>query len=116
MEKIMCDCGHLESDHGEITRGYGTDGNGKTMCYACCEADDKSRLLADNGFLGYISSDGKNLVGWPGWVLGTVVKWGGRHSWSRERHYITVRDCHGQLWHGTGAEGMWARLRKCRAV
>lgn len=114
---IMCDCGHMESAHSEITRGYGRDANGKTSCYDCCTQADKDALKDGTQFCGYISSDGLRLVNWPGFALGTVTHTGRVHNWTRnsfngKRYYIRVRDCHGAEWYGTGAAGMYASLRK----
>lgn len=114
MKSYICDCGHPESEHSEHTRGYGRDADGKTFCYECCTASDKEQLRTSNAVCQYISGDGKSLTNWPGFVLGRVLYWGKRHPFSRERRYVRVRDCHGQEWHGTGAEGMWASLRKCK--
>lgn len=111
-EKIMCDCGHIESDHSDITRGYGRDKDGKTFCYDCCEAQDKQAMKTQDKFFAYLSMDGATLVNWPGRKLGTVIRSGAYHPCSRERYYITVRDVHGQMWHGTGAPGEWASLQK----
>lgn len=115
MDKTLCDCGHMPSDisvHG--TRGYGTDSKGFTRCYDCCTEEDKKHLLSSDKTVFYISCDGKTLTNWPGRVLGKVLFWGERHAFSRERHYVRVRDVHGQEWYGTGAKGMWASLKKCK--
>lgn len=113
-EKIVCDCGHMESEHSSFTRGYATTRDGKTMCYDCCHEEDKRYLLSAEKVFFYISSDGKKLTNWPGKVLGKVVHWGAFHPFSRERRYVRVRDVHGQYWYGTGDDGMWASLRKCK--
>ena len=113
-ERVMCDCGHLESEHSNFTRGYGTDKHGKTSCYDCCEAYDKASLKTDKTVVHYISSDERSLTNWPGRVLGRVVSWGRLHNWSRERRYVRVVDCHGQVWSGIGAAGMWATLHKVK--
>ena len=110
-EKIICDCGHIESECSDFTRGYGKDKDGKTFCYDCCHKNDLEEMKTAQKFTAYMSQDGRQLVNWPGRVLGRVSV-GNRHPWSRERFYISVVDVHGQKWHGVGAAGMWASIIK----
>ncbi len=119
-EPIICDCGHPESPHSECTRGYGTDSAGRTHCYACCAARDRESLRTDDRFFGYISGDGRSLSTWPGDVIGRVESWGAVHPWTRrscwgERKYVRIVDCHGGRWHGTGAPGAYANLRRVKS-
>ena len=112
-DRIMCDCGHLESEHSDCTRGYDMDKDGETFCYDCRTEQDRASLKANQRVCQYyISGDGKRLINWPGRVLGRVVSWGRLHPWSRERRYLRVVDCHGQVWSGIGEAGGWATLRK----
>ena len=110
---MICDCGHKPSEHGKHTTGYGYDSHGKTSCYDCCTEHDKRDLVTAAKIFHYIDSDGKTLTNWPGRRLGRVIYWGALHPWSRERRYVRVKDCHGQEWYGTGAEGMYASLTRC---
>jgi hypothetical protein len=84
------------------------------VCYACADKRQTADLITHKKFTAYISGDGHRLTTWTGGNLGRVFL-GERHPWSRERHYLTARDVHGQRWHGTGAPGMWASLTKCKA-
>lgn len=36
----LLECGHPESEHSSITRGYGTDDKGNRHCYDCCAKQD----------------------------------------------------------------------------
>jgi len=73
MNNIICNCGHPESEHSPITRGYGTDKNGKTACYDCCLKQDL-QYLKENGKLDcYVSSDGKSITTWPGLKIATIT-------------------------------------------
>lgn len=40
----LLECGHAESAHSEITRGYGTNAKGERHCYACCAEQDKAHM------------------------------------------------------------------------
>ena len=62
-EQFICDCGHPESPHSEITRGYGYDAAGKTFCYACCAADERSRMIM-NGVADLYLTNGADGKGW----------------------------------------------------
>jgi hypothetical protein len=111
----LLDYGHPPSDHLSCTTGYGTNQDGKTMCYSCCHIADLADIAASkpgDRFSGYISGDGKTWTNWPGGTLGHVIQRSSRpHPWSRERYYYRVRDQHRRVWSGTGAPGMWATLR-----
>jgi hypothetical protein len=112
----VCDCGHPESEHSSITRGYGIDSAGKTQCYDCCTELDKADLLTAGRVCQYLSDDGKRLTNWMGRDLGRVVHKGALHPFSRERYYIRVRDCRGGMWSGVGAPGMWTVLKRVKGA
>ncbi len=110
----VLECGHEASPHESFTTGYGTDAAGKRHCYDCCARIDRQTMLdAQPGdrFMAYCREG--RLVNWPGHELGKV-SFGARHPWSRDRYYVRAWGPDGRAWHGTGAEGMWASLRKCR--
>ena len=115
---MTLDCGHPPSEHGPHTTGYGTDRDtGATACYECTTVRDLATMreaAPGDRFGAYLSSDGRMLTNWPGGKLGSVTI-GNPHPWSSERTYIRVVDAHGGRWYGTGAPGMWASLRRCRA-
>jgi hypothetical protein len=99
MEKIKCDCGHLESDHSECTRGYSIDGEGKTYCYGCSLALDVAYLNESGKLSAYLSGDGRTITTWPGLPIAAV-------------DYTAVRDfgyCRNQT-------AVWATLPDGRRV
>lgn len=110
-----CDCGEVKPVQTSGGTGYAViPDTGRLCCYACTDKRERADLLTAEKIVRYVSSNGRALQTWSGGSLGQVY-FGERHPWSRERHYITAIDCHGQRWHGTGAPGMWASLRKCKA-
>lgn len=111
--KRILDCGHHPSPHSHITTGAARMPDGREVCYDCADASERERLKTETRFCAYVSSDGERLTTWSGGDLGRVSL-GTRHHWSRERRYLSATDCHGNRWHGTGAAGMWATLRKCK--
>jgi hypothetical protein len=117
---IILDCGHPESSHGNVTRGYGITADGKKHCYACCEARDKDTLKAETSFFAYLSSDKKQITGWPGWMLMRVTSTHKRLlGFSRDSqnycYHIRATDVHGHKWYGTSpGPGMYARMRKVK--
>lgn len=108
------DCGHAPTPPHF---GTANTAEGRTMCYDCANDREREFLKTAQKFLGYLSSDGSRLTTWPGADLGKVTM-GARHPWSdrhTDRRYISVVDCFGTRWRGTGAPGMWASLRRCKA-
>ncbi len=112
--KRILSCGHNPSPHEHFTTGAATLPDGREICYECADKRERADLLTHDKFTAYVSSDGLRLTTWTGGILGRV-DFGAHHPWSRERHYLRAYDCHGQAWHGTGAEGMYCNLRKCKA-
>lgn len=113
----LLDCGHPELPHSEITRGYGTDAEGKTRCYKCCETNDRMAMLNQDSILAYVDSAGHKVTAWPGWTLGRVTllsrREGTRDQWGEYRYTVRCVDGWGQKWYGVGGgEGMYVSLRK----
>ena len=113
-------CGH-ESTPSGCAAGYATTPSGERICYGCADAAQVADLASADArpFTGYMSSDGKTWTTWTGGKLGDVVSVGAVHPWTRrsvfgERRFIRVVDVHGQWWSGTGAPGMYAKLRKVK--
>ena len=50
----MCDCGHVESEHSDFTRGYGVNRDGKKHCYACCAEKDKQEMREHGDIMLYL--------------------------------------------------------------
>jgi len=89
------------------------------LCYPCADNRQVAKLRNErvSTFPGYMSCDGKKFTTWTGGELGTVT----RHTESRSGfhgsmiHYWTVRDVHGNYWHGrNGGPGMCVSLRRYR--
>lgn len=123
------DCGaEIHTPESTVKTGSGATGyailhdpEGAKICYACADTRERDAMLTENRFIAYVSRDWSILTTWTGGKLGTVTRVGSvhpfsRHSFDGERHYISATDVHGQKWRGTGAPGMYARLRKCKAV
>ena len=109
------DCGHapVPSASG-TTHGTGSD-DGKTYCLSCCEARDRASLVQHGDGTAYLSSDGRTVTGWTGYVLGNVTReyqtregFGGRTT----RVYATID---GRTYSGRGpGRGMYLRLRSSK--
>lgn len=115
----LLECGHPESPHSDITRGYGTDSQGNRHCYACCAERDKQQMR-DTGkiclYLTYESGanmrtdngcnrfafgryfDGK-LTNWPGSLSIPCRVRIGQHNIARTRYDVWFV-FEGQEWHG----------------
>ena len=52
----VLECGHVESQHSEITRGYGTNSKGERHCYACCAEQDKTHMREHGKICLYLST------------------------------------------------------------
>ncbi len=111
--KRVLSCGHHPSPHAHFTTGTAHTSDGREICYSCADAETREEMKTARVFCAYVSGDWRTLQTWSGGHLGTVTR-GSRHPWSRERNYIRVTDCHGNRWHGTGGNGMWASLRRCK--
>ncbi len=109
----VCDCGHEPTPDG-LGSGYARTADGRTMCYLCADELQRLEMATVDRFTAYVSSDGRTLTTWSGGVLGRCTL-AGRHPWSSERQYLRATDVHGNRWHGTGAPGMYACLRRAKA-
>jgi hypothetical protein len=115
-------CAHCAGPFTKTPDGLGTGyakraSDGALICYTCADFEERCSLLTQAKFCAYVSSDGKSLTTWTGGILGRVTGTGKPHPWTRrspfgERRYMTFRDVHGQGWHGTGAPGMYATIRR----
>lgn len=98
------DCGHMESPHSPITRGYGTDNNGKKLCYECCAEGDKQTMKETGKATLYFTQRAGNgkayVTNWPGSLsipCAYVKK--GRHNIARIRYDYWFA-FEGYWWHG----------------
>lgn len=119
MKKEILECGHVESEHGEFTRGYGTDSEGNRFCFDCCTDQDKKQMM-DTGKIalylvsipedelpvirGGMSYDSRviaHITNWPGMI--SIPIYGiskGRHNWAYVRYDVWFTFA-GEEWHGT---------------
>ena len=114
----VLDCGHHPSPHEPFTTGAAHTSDGREICYTCADREEREAMKTAVRFCAYVSSDGRRLTTWPGGDLGSVTL-GNLHPWSSgpradRRCYLSVIDCHGNRWRGTGAPGMYATLRRCK--
>ena len=116
----QCDCGHMESPHSTFTRGYGTDAQGKTFCYACCAQNDLKTMKEDGKWTGYLSKDGHGEWKVSNWPSSLVFKpyyvrewkasmWGGYQSAATA--YFIGPD--GFVWSAT-QKGNHNQIARCR--
>jgi len=110
----ICDCGHPESKHSDITRGFGTDANGKTHCYACCAERDKQAMRDDGRAALYLCEDNR-LTNWPGSLVihpHRVRK--GRHNMTGVRYDVWF-SFEGKPWYGV-LYGHTTQICHCRRL
>lgn len=97
------------------TVNYATDAQGHVLSDEGVDLRERRQLLdRSSPFCGYISSDGRFFTGWKGNELGRVtktMKTDIRSNWAGQLKAYNVRDCHGAMWYGRGAEGMCIILR-----
>jgi hypothetical protein len=100
----ICDCGHPESPHSDITRGYGRDAEGLTFCYDCCAERDREQMRKDGKTCLYLvkREDGHHVTNWPA-SLDIKVNTGavrvGRHNIAGRRYDVWFW-FEGDQWHG----------------
>lgn len=110
------DCGHHPSPHHPFTTGTAHTADGREICHNCADQGTREEMKTATRISAYVSSDGHRLTTWTRGDLGQVF-FGARHPRSNrynDRRYISATDCHGNRWHGTGAPGMYATLRRCK--
>lgn len=96
----LLDCGHVPSEHGQYTTGYGMDEHGRRHCYECCAERDKA-AMRENGRATLYFSNGV-VCNWPG-SLKIVPNLGGvrksRNNWGAQRTDVWFT-FEGRMWHG----------------
>jgi hypothetical protein len=116
--ELALDCGHPESTHSSITRGYGTC-DGKRYCYDCCRERDLNYMHTHGKISAYLAGDGKTITTWPGLPLLTVTaSWqtsaGGFAGDTTITRVQAIAD-DGSKWYGRGpGRGMYIRLRRAK--
>lgn len=106
-QSALLECGHPESQHSSITRGYGKDAQGNRHCYACCADRDREQMRNEGKTCLYLTQDktGQNqiymLSNWPGSLkipVRHIRK--GRHNMARVRYDVRFV-FEGSEWSGT---------------
>lgn len=65
----LLECGHPESEHSDITRGYGRDDQGNRYCYTCCANRDRETMIQEGKYTLYLTKNEQGLwkvSNWPG--------------------------------------------------
>lgn len=107
----LLECGHPESPHSEITRGYGRDEQGNRYCYACCAESDKKYMREHGKITLYF--DGSKVTNWPD-SLEFMAK-NIRKSWhniGRVRYDFRFM-FEGEVWSGYQI-GEWNQIAHCK--
>lgn len=111
----ICDCGHPESPHSDITRGYGTNADGATLCYDCCLEQDKENMrTTGKATLYLVARNGKYFVtNWLG-TLSLPVEFvrKSRHNIAGTRTDVWFA-FENKPWHGYGV-GTHTQICHCK--
>lgn len=111
--KTLLDCGHEESEHSDLTTGYGTDNEGKKYCYACCAEQDREQMRKDGDITLYLHN-GK-VTNWPSsLVFVPYHERKGRHNIAGTRTDVWF-SFEGTTWHGT-QYGSFSEICRCKLV
>lgn len=123
------DCGHAESEHSEITRGYAVLPDGRKICYDCATKrqieDLKDRSKPFCAYVSLVSKDswlGYKITTWTGGELMRVMSAKPckltRQSFTHDRgNFMSIHavDVHGGHWAGRGSEGIVIKLRPVKS-
>jgi hypothetical protein len=97
----LLECGHPESEHSNLTTGYGRDAEGKRHCFVCCAGRDQNEMLETGKITLYLDQDKHRATNWPGslvFKVGHIAK--GRHNMARVRYDTWFTGPDGHEWHG----------------
>ena len=97
---MLLDCGHEESPHSSITRGYGITKDGQKHCYECCAQADRMWMRVNGKITLYLDMEKEQVTNWPGSLFHTIFNLKrSRHNWAGYRYdFHFVSD--GFYWHG----------------
>jgi hypothetical protein len=104
----LLDCGHVASEHGPHTTGYGTDKDDKRHCYDCCAARERASMIEHGDAVLYLTGglpavyqfcDGE-ITDWPGKLRFKCRVKAGRHNMARVRYDAWFTGPDGKPWHG----------------
>lgn len=118
----LLECGHPESEHSEITRGYGTDAQGNRHCYTCCAEQDKAQMRNQGRITLYLTTKpdlggsygDAEISNWPGSLKLRGRYHKGRHNIARTRYDVWFT-FEGNNWHGV-QYGDNTQLVHCKKV
>ena len=119
MAKIeILECGHAESPHSDITRGYGCDAQGNRNCYECCQKHDLEQIEETGEVFAYLKNDNgfRTVTGWPGYLISDQVKIlsTSRDNFGGERTYLRFR-VGNHIYSGFGlGDGMYLRAKRTK--
>lgn len=114
-------CGHPPSPHDTHTTGTALvweEGQPeREICWGCAEQRELAELRTAQTYTAYLSGDGTQLQGWPGWTLARVTYLHeGRHNIGGKLYRFRAVDVHGGRWYGTTpGKGMYARMRRVKS-
>jgi hypothetical protein len=105
---VCDDCGAVKPLPGTIRPGYcGAAGYAQTrdnrmVCFDCADARQRADLLdRSKPASGYVSADETRVTTWTGGFLGRIVSQSShRNNWGARIYCYSVRDVHGNYWHG----------------
>ena len=114
----VLECGHVASEHGEHTTGYGTDEKGYRYCWECCAKRDQQQMKDDGRITLYLTNPDSGqsvLTNWPGSLAIYPYRLSkGRHNIARVRYDVWF-SFEGTQWHGV-QYGDNTQLCHCKRV
>lgn len=115
----ILDCGHTPTEpHSSITNGIAYAQDGRSMCYACADREQRERVTTDDKIFGYVSGDERAITTWTGGELMKVTEMGkSRSGWySSEIFYIRATAPDGSHWYGkNGGSGMCITMKRAKS-
>jgi len=115
---MTLDCGHPESPHSDITRGYGIDLQGRKICYGCCAENDRAQMRKTGKACLYLTRNkvgAHELSNWPGSLkIPVLFVRKGRHNIAKVRYDFEFR-FEGLRWIGT-VYGDNTQIAHCRRL
>ena len=118
--KFNCDeCGEDKVHDSTISTGYGTDADGRKICFDCCAENDRQSMI-DNGHSKclplYLSNrEGKcELTNWPGTLRFSIrAHRRNGHNIAGFRTDVWFAGPDGHIWHGVQYGG-FTQICHCR--
>lgn len=118
LDQTILDCGHVPSEHSELTTGTAHTADDREICWTCADAEQRADLLTERKYTAYANSEKMLLTTWTGGELARITSWSrSRHAWTSDGYiyHFWAKDAHGQRWYGTTpGNGMYARMIKAK--